>query len=81
MTVPTPSVEYALLSPMIIVLAAAVIAVLVEAFVPAEARRRTQLVLSLGALAAALAAVVALAGAEDLVVAGALAVDLSLIHI
>lgn len=75
MTVPTPSIEYALLSPMIVVLTAAVVAVLVEAFVPAAARRRTQLVLSLGSLAAALAAIVALSGAENLVVAGALAVD------
>ncbi|WP_027506028.1 NADH-quinone oxidoreductase subunit NuoN [Rhodococcus sp. UNC23MFCrub1.1] len=75
MTIDTPSLEYSLLSPMIIVLAAAVIGVLVEAFVPADRRRVTHLVLALGALAAAFAAVVALAGTSTVAAVGSVAVD------
>ena len=58
---PTPSVEYGLLSPMLIVLGAAVAGVLVEAFLPRQWRYTAQLILSLGGLVAAFAAVVALA--------------------
>ncbi len=77
---PTPSVEYGLLSPMLIVLGVAVVGVLVEAFVPRQQRYAAQLVLSLGGLVAAFVAVVALA--RDLhgsigrtAVLGAVAVD------
>jgi NADH-quinone oxidoreductase subunit N len=80
MTVPTPSVEYGLLSPMLIVFAVAVVGVLVEAFLPRQQRYGAQLVLSLGGLIAALVAVVMLA--RDLhgvtgytAVLGAVAVD------
>ena len=77
---PTPSVEYGLLSPMLIVLGVAVVGVLVEAFLPRQLRYVAQLVLSLGGLAAAFIAVVTLA--RDLhgssgrtAVMGAVAVD------
>ena len=56
---PTPSVEYGLLSPMLIVLGVAVVGVLVEAFLPRQQRYAAQLVLSLGGLVAAFVAVVA----------------------
>ncbi len=53
-----PSVAYGLLSPLLIILGAAVAGVLVEAFLPRRVRYSTQLVLSLGAVIAALVAVV-----------------------
>ncbi|MCG7633179.1 NADH-quinone oxidoreductase subunit NuoN [Gordonia McavH-238-E] len=54
----TPSVEYASLSPMLIVFGAGVIGVLVEAFAPSRLRYPLQLSLSLGALIVGLAALV-----------------------
>ncbi len=80
MNLPTPSVEYGLLSPMLIVIGAAIAGVLVEAFVPRERRYIVQVVLSLAGLVAAFVAVVQLArglhGAVGAVaVAGAVAVD------
>ena len=77
---PTPSVEYGLLSPMLIVLGVAVVGVLVEAFLPRQQRYAAQLVLSLGGLVAAFVAVVALAqdlhgSAGRTAVLGAVAVD------
>ena len=50
MNLPTPSVEYGLLSPMLIVFGAAIAGVLVEAFVPRERRYAVQVVLSLAGL-------------------------------
>ena len=58
---PTPTVEYGLLSPMLIVFGAAVAGVLVEAFLPRRHRYSAQLVLTLGGLVAAFVAVVVLA--------------------
>ncbi|WP_315098120.1 NADH-quinone oxidoreductase subunit NuoN [uncultured Cellulomonas sp.] len=55
-----PEVDWAALSPVVIVLIAAVVGVLVEAFVPARARRTVQLAISLAALAGAVIAVAAL---------------------
>jgi NADH-quinone oxidoreductase subunit N len=80
MTLPTPSVEYGLLSPMLIVLGVAVVGVLVEAFLPRQQRYAAQLVLSLGGLVAAFVAVVRLArdlhgGTGRTAVMGAVAVD------
>jgi NADH-quinone oxidoreductase subunit N len=77
---PAPSVEYGLLSPMLIVLGVAVVGVLVEAFLPRQHRYAAQLVLSLGGLVAAFVAVVALAqdlhgSAGRTAVLGAVAVD------
>jgi proton-translocating NADH-quinone oxidoreductase chain N len=48
-----PSIEYSQLGPMLVVFGAAIVGVLVEAFVPRPNRRPVQLVLSLGGLAAA----------------------------
>ena len=52
-----PTIDWAAVSPVLIVLAAGVVGVLVEAFVPARARRVTQVVLTLAALAGSLVAV------------------------
>jgi NADH-quinone oxidoreductase subunit N len=80
MNLPTPSVEYGLLSPMMIVFGAAIAGVLVEAFVSRQRRYAVQVVLSLVGLAAAFVAVVQVA--RDLhgsvgrtAVIGAVAVD------
>ena len=48
-----PSIEYSQLAPMLVVFGAAVIGVLVEAFVPRELRRALHLLVTLGALVAA----------------------------
>ncbi|MEU7767536.1 NADH-quinone oxidoreductase subunit NuoN [Nocardia sp. NPDC049190] len=74
-SMPAPSIEYGYLSPMLFVFGAAVLGVLVEAFVGRRFRYNAQLVLSLVGLAAALAAVVALAGTDATAIAGAVAVD------
>jgi NADH-quinone oxidoreductase subunit N len=57
----TPSIEYSLLSPMLIVFGVGVAGVLVEAFLPRTARYRVQVALALGGLVAAVVAVVLLA--------------------
>lgn len=75
MSMPTPSVEYGELSPMLIVFGVAVAGVVVEAFVPRHRRYGVQLVLSVAALATALVAVITLAGTKHAAVAGAVAVD------
>ncbi len=80
MNMPTPSVEYGLLSPMLIVFGAAIVGVLVEAFVSRERRYAVQVLVSLVGLAAAFVAVVQLARelhgtAGHTAVAGAVAVD------
>lgn len=75
-----PDIAWAQLSPVILVLGAAVLGVLVEAFVPRRARRPVQLTLSLLATAGALVAVAALwhgvrdSGGTD-VLGGSLVVD------
>jgi NADH-quinone oxidoreductase subunit N len=74
--IPSPAIDYAAILPILLVLAAAVVGVLVEAFVPAARRRVVQLVVALLGLLGALAAVIALAGEPGvLTVAGALAID------
>ncbi|HUB55427.1 MAG TPA: NADH-quinone oxidoreductase subunit NuoN [Mycobacterium sp.] len=55
---PTPSVEYGLLSPTFIVFGVAVAGVLVEAFLPRRARYGAQVILAIGGLIAAFVAVV-----------------------
>ena len=59
--IPAPHIEYAQLSPTLIVLGAAIVGVLIEAFVPRKGRYHAQLFLSVVAMAAAFASVVALA--------------------
>ena len=75
-----PTVDWAALSPVVIVLLAAVVGVLVEAFVPARVRRTVQLTLAVAALAGAIIAVAALwSGVEEtggtVVLGGSLLVD------
>ncbi|WP_299535064.1 NADH-quinone oxidoreductase subunit NuoN [uncultured Streptomyces sp.] len=76
-----PTIEYTQLAPVLIVVGAAVLGVLIEAFVPRRARYHSQLFLTVVALAAAFAAVVGLAaggyGTTEAHVAamGAVAVD------
>ncbi|MFD3701536.1 NADH-quinone oxidoreductase subunit NuoN [Nocardia sp. NPDC058658] len=72
---PAPSIEYHLLSPMLIVFAVGVVGVLVEAFVPRPYRYLTQLVLGLAGVVGALIAVMLLAGSEGTAVVGAVAID------
>ncbi|MBW0018223.1 MAG: NADH-quinone oxidoreductase subunit NuoN [Mycobacterium sp.] len=77
--IPTPSVEYFLLCPMLIVFGVAVVGVLVEAFVPRPARYVAQVTLTLGGLIAAFVAVVGVArsvpAAGHTAVLGAVAID------
>jgi NADH-quinone oxidoreductase subunit N len=75
-----PAVQWAALSPVVIVLGAAVVGVLVEAFVPVRVRRTVQVVLALAATAGAIVAVGLLwGGVKDhggtKVLGGALLVD------
>jgi NADH-quinone oxidoreductase subunit N len=51
--IPAPSIEYSQLAPMLVVFGAAVVGVLVEAFVPRELRRAVHLLVTFGALVAA----------------------------
>ncbi|MEO9222251.1 MAG: NADH-quinone oxidoreductase subunit N, partial [Mycobacteriaceae bacterium] len=55
-TVPAPGVAYGALSPLLVLLGAACIGVLVEAFVPRASRWATQVAVTLGALLVAGAA-------------------------
>jgi NADH-quinone oxidoreductase subunit N len=79
--IPAPHIEYTQLSPVLIVVGAAVLSVLVEAFVPRRGRHGTQVFLSVLALAAAFAAVVGLAAGgygstkAHIAAMGAVAVD------
>jgi NADH-quinone oxidoreductase subunit N len=61
MSMPTPSIEYALLSPALIVFGVAVTGVLLEAFVSRRFRYAAQVTLAVGGLAAAFAAVIVVA--------------------
>jgi NADH-quinone oxidoreductase subunit N len=63
MNMPTPSVEYALLSPTLIVFGVAVAGVLLEAFLPRRLRYGAQVTLAVGGLAAAFVAVILVAKA------------------
>ena len=60
-----PSVSYALLAPVLIVFGAALIGILVEAFVPRAGRRPIQLVLSFGGLTASFLVLVLKTNAEN----------------
>jgi NADH-quinone oxidoreductase subunit N len=75
-----PDIAWGPMAPVVIVLGAAIIGVLVEAFVPTRARRAVQLVLAFGALIGAVVAIAALwsdvsaSGGHD-VLNGSLVVD------
>jgi NADH-quinone oxidoreductase subunit N len=73
----TPSFDYQLLAPMLIVFGGAIVGVLVEAFVHRNQRRRVQIVLSLATLIAALLVLVLWTrdGVGSLAAAGTLAID------
>jgi NADH-quinone oxidoreductase subunit N len=58
MTLPTPSIEYFLLCPTLIVFGIAVVGVLAEAFLPRRIRYAAQVTLTLGGLVAAFVAVI-----------------------
>ena len=82
--IPAPSIEYSQLAPMLVVFGAAVVGVLVEAFVPRELRRAVHLVVTFGSLAAAFvwtcviastSAVFAHGSAGNIAAMGAVAVD------
>jgi NADH-quinone oxidoreductase subunit N len=60
-SIPAPHIEYAQLSPTLIVLGAGLLGVLIEAFLPRRSRHGAQLIVTTAALAAAFAAVLALA--------------------
>ncbi|AEN11734.1 MULTISPECIES: NADH-quinone oxidoreductase subunit NuoN [unclassified Streptomyces] len=76
-----PTIEYAQLAPVLIVVGVAVLGVLVEAFVPRRARYTTQVFLTVVALAASFAAVIGLAAdgyatkSAHIAAMGAIAVD------
>lgn len=80
-SIPAPHIEYAQLSPVLIVLGVAVIGILLEAFVPRRARYASQVVLATAGLVAAFGAVVWLAAdgyattKAHLAAMGAVAVD------
>lgn len=71
----TPSVEYGLLAPMLIVFGVAIAGVIVEAALPRWARYGSQMVLSIGGLIAAFIAVLALAGTDRSAVQGSVSID------
>ncbi|ORA83751.1 NADH-quinone oxidoreductase subunit NuoN [Mycobacterium malmoense] len=79
MTLPTPSVEYFLLCPMLIVFGIAVVGVLAEAFLPRRIRYGTQVTLALGGLVAAFIAVIVVSrsiqASGRTAVLGAVAID------
>ncbi|WP_413800724.1 NADH-quinone oxidoreductase subunit NuoN [Streptomyces iranensis] len=62
--IPSPDIEYGQLSPTLIVLGAAIVGVLIEAFLPRRQRYVAQLFVSVVALAAAFAAVIGLAAGD-----------------
>jgi NADH-quinone oxidoreductase subunit N len=71
----TPSINYYAIAPILILFAAAVVSVLVEAFVPRGGRRPTQLVLVFGSIIAALVVVIDLRGTRLVTGEGAIAID------
>ncbi|WP_445518367.1 NADH-quinone oxidoreductase subunit NuoN [Streptomyces sp. NEAU-174] len=79
--IPSPDIEYGQLSPTLIVLGAAIVGVLIEAFIPRRQRYMAQLFVSVVALAAAFAAVIGLAAGDygtskaRVAAMGAIAVD------
>jgi NADH-quinone oxidoreductase subunit N len=70
-----PSIDYAALAPILIMLGAALVGVLIEAFVPRRARHVTQLLFALAAVVASLLMVVNNADDRLITAGGALAID------
>jgi len=65
-----PSIEYSQLAPMLVVFGAAVVGVLVEAFVPRQSRRVVHLVITFGSLVAAFVWTCVIAGSSTLFAKG-----------
>ena len=70
-----PSINYYAITPILIVFGAAVVSVLIEAFVPRRARRPLQLILTIGSIIAALVVVVDLRGTRLLTAGDSIAID------
>jgi NADH-quinone oxidoreductase subunit N len=70
-----PEINYYAIAPILILFGAAVVSVLVEAFVPRGGRRPTQLVLVFGSIVAALVVVIDLRGTRLVTAEGAIAID------
>jgi NADH-quinone oxidoreductase subunit N len=70
-----PTINYYAITPILILFGAAVVSVLVEAFVPRRGRRPTQLVLVFGSIIAALIVVIDLRGTRLVTAEGAIAID------
>ena len=70
-----PVINYYAIAPILILFGAAVVSVLVEAFVPRRGRRPTQLVLVFGSIIAALIVVIDLRGTRLVTGEGAIAID------
>src|SRR5262249_58094008 len=65
-TTAAPSFEWSLLSPMLLVFAAAMVGVLIEAFAPRDLRRPMHVMLTLGSLAGAFVLTVVLAASNSI---------------
>jgi NADH-quinone oxidoreductase subunit N len=74
-TVHAPSISYYALSPILIVLAMAMVGVLAEAFVPRESRYVVQVGLTISGLLAALVDLAVIHNASVLTISGSLAID------
>jgi NADH-quinone oxidoreductase subunit N len=74
-TFTAPGINYYAIAPILIVFGAAVVSVLIEAFVPRGGRRPTQLVLVVASLLAALVVVIDLRGTRLITGEGAIAID------
>ena len=70
-----PGINYAAMSPVLIMLGAACLGILLEAFLPKERRNAIQLGLSIVAIVAAFIAVVAVRNTRTVTIGGALAID------
>jgi NADH-quinone oxidoreductase subunit N len=70
-----PEINYAAIAPMLILFGAAMIGVLIEAFVPRSVRNPVQLVLALGSMVVALIAVVMQGGTRTVTAGEAVAID------
>ncbi|GAS90657.1 NADH-quinone oxidoreductase subunit NuoN [Mycolicibacterium brisbanense] len=76
MTILKPSIEYTLLSPMLIMFGAAVVGLLIEAVLPGESRRyRAQVTVSTAALGSAFIAVLLLRNHHGTAVMGSVMID------
>ena len=69
-TIKAPHIEWSLLSPMLLVFAAALVGVLIEAFAARELRRPMHIVLTLGSLAGAFVLTVVLAARNSIFAGG-----------